>query len=57
MSPPSTFWEDNPKLRSLLLVLIAIFLLSGLVLVVLSQMQQSYRNKIYLETEQSLPKH
>lgn len=50
-------WEANPKLKVLLLVLIFVFLASGIALVVLSQIGQNYRQKLYEQTENSLPKH
>ncbi|MBI5530355.1 MAG: hypothetical protein HY918_02535 [Candidatus Doudnabacteria bacterium] len=50
-------WVANPKLKILLLVFIFIFLFSGVGLVVFAQMQNSYRQQIYQETVDSLPKH
>ena len=55
--PKSTLWEANPKLKGLLLVLIFVFLFSGMGLVVFAQWQSSYRQKIYEETQAGLPRH
>lgn len=50
-------WETNPKLKKLLIVLIVILVLSGIVLLILAQVQTVYRQKIYEQTESALPKH
>ncbi len=50
-------WEKNTHLKNLLLVLIFVFLASGVVLVSLSVWQSKYRQKIYEETEAGLPVH
>lgn len=52
-----TIWEANPKLKTLLLVLIFVFLASGIGLVIFAQVQAEYRQKIYEETKAGLPKH
>lgn len=50
-------WETNPTLKTLLLVLIFVFLFSGIGLVVFAQWSGSYRQKVYEETRAALPKH
>ncbi len=50
-------WEANPRLKMLSLVFIFIFLFCGIGLVIFSQIQNNYRQKIYQETVDSLPKH
>ncbi len=50
-------WETNPNLKILLLVLIVVFLFSGIGLVVFSQVQSNNREKVYEETQAGLPKH
>jgi|GEM_PF-6764653 len=57
MTPPPTIWQANPKLKSLLLVLIFVFLISGIGLAVFSFMQNRYRQQLYAETQAGLPKH
>ena len=52
-----TIWETNPKLKALLLVLIFVFLFSGMGLVVFAQWGGAYRDKLYQETQAALPKH
>lgn len=52
-----SIWETNPKLKALLLVLIFVFLFSGIGLVVFAQWGGAYRQKIYDETKAALPKH
>jgi hypothetical protein len=53
----SSIWETNPKLKMLLVALIFVFLGSGIGLAILVQVGQHYREKIYLETQSSIPKH
>ncbi len=53
---PSIFLT-NPKLKTLLVVLIFVFLFSGFGLLAFSQVQNNYRQKIYEETVAGLPKH
>ncbi|HYV33401.1 MAG TPA: hypothetical protein VE973_00945 [Candidatus Limnocylindria bacterium] len=55
--PPLTIWETNPKLKSLLVVLIVILLISGIGLQVFSIWSQNYKQKVYEETVNGLPKH
>ncbi len=50
-------WETNPKLKMLSLVFIFVFLFSGIALVIFSVWSNQYRQKIYEETQNSLPKH
>lgn len=57
LEPKPDMWETNPRLKMLSLVFIFVFLFSGIALVVLSQVQNNYRQKIYQETISSLPKH
>jgi hypothetical protein len=57
MEQQPTIWESNPRLKTLLLVLIVVFFLSGVGLVVFSQWSTSFRQKVYEETESGLPKH
>lgn len=52
-----TIWMSNPKLKSLLLILMAVFFLSGIALASLSYLQTERRQKLYELTEASLPKH
>ena len=52
-----TIWEQNPKLKMLLLILIGVFLLSGIGLVIFQQWSTSYRQKVYEETQSGLPTH
>ena len=54
---PPTIWESNPKLKILLLILIAVFLFSGMGLTVFAVFQNEYRQKIYYETQAALPVH
>lgn len=51
------FWDQNNKLKPLLLVLIFVFLISGIFLVALTVWQHNYRQKIYEETKAGLPVH
>ncbi len=55
--PKPNIWEQNPKLKSLLLVLIVIFLVSGMGLTLFAVWGQQYRQQVYEETEAGLPKH
>ncbi len=57
LKPQPDIWESNPKLKSLLLVLIAVFLISGIGLAVFAQVQNNYRQKVYEDTVNGLPKH
>jgi|GEM_PF-6345904 len=57
LEPKPNMWEANPRLKMLSLVFIFVFLFSGIGLVILSQVQNNYRQKIYQETVDSLPKH
>lgn len=50
-------FQTNPKLRSLLLILIFTFLSSGIALIVLMQIQAYHRDQIYLATQSALPRH
>lgn len=50
-------WATNPHLKMLLLVLIFVLLGCGLFLIVLIQIQNHYRQKIYEEAVAGLPKH
>lgn len=52
-----SFWVVNRHLKILLLVLIVVFLFSGVALAAMPLMQQQYRQKIYDETVAGLPKH
>ena len=52
-----TIWENNPKLKTLLLILVVVFFLCGIGLVIFQQWSNSYREKIYEETVNGLPKH
>lgn len=56
IQPKSDIWQNNPKLKGLLLVLIFVFLFSGIALVIFSVWSNQYRQKIYEETESLLPK-
>ena len=56
-TPKPTIWTANPKLKNLLLVFIIVFLISGIGLAVLAQVQAQYRQKIYEETQAGLPVH
>lgn len=47
----------NDRLKSLLLILIFVFLVSGLALAVLSQIQAYYGQQVYLATQSALPIH
>ncbi len=51
-----TVWEANPRLKTLLLVLIFVFLASGFFLIILMQAQNQYRQKIYTDTQNALLK-
>ena len=57
IQPKPDIWESNPKLKSLLLLLIVVFLLCGIGLAVFAQVQNNYRQKVYEETKAGLPKH
>ncbi|HYV33585.1 MAG TPA: hypothetical protein VE973_01945 [Candidatus Limnocylindria bacterium] len=52
-----TIWETNPKLKTLLLVLIVVCFLSGIGLVIFSQWSNNYREQVYEETVSGLPTH
>lgn len=52
-----TIWETNPKLKTLLLVLIFVFLFSGIGLTAFSVWGNNYRQKVYEETKAGLPVH
>ncbi len=53
----SNIFVANPKLRSLLLIFIAVFLVSGIGLIAFASWQKQYREKIYNETKAGLPVH
>lgn len=55
--PKQDFWDQNNKLKPLLLVLIFVFLISGIFLVALTVWQNNYRQKVYEETKANLPVH
>lgn len=55
--PKQDFWDQNNKLKPLLLVLIFVFLISGIFLVALTVWQSNYRQKVYEETKANLPVH
>jgi len=57
LEPKPNMWETNPRLKMLSLVFIFVFLFSGIGLVIFSVWSNQYRQQIYNETEQSLPKH
>ena len=57
LKPQPDIWESNPKLKSLLLVLIVVFLFCGIGLAVFAQVQNGYRQKVYEDTVNGLPKH
>ncbi len=57
LEPKPNMWETNPKLKMLSLVFIFVFLFSGIALVIFSVWSNQYRQKIYEETQSSLPKH
>lgn len=50
-------FQTNPKLRTLLLILIFNFAASGIALAILAQIQAYNREQIYLATEAALPRH
>lgn len=52
-----SIWETNPKLKTLLQILIGVFLASGIGLAIWSQVQSNYRQGLYEKTEAELPKH
>jgi len=56
--PPvqKSIWVNNPKLKSLLLALMAVFMISGISLAVLSYTQTQRRQKLYELTEAGLPR-
>ena len=54
---PETVWTSNPHLKTLLLVLIFLFLLSGIGLTVLKVIGQNYREQIYSDAVVNLPIH
>ncbi len=53
----NSIWVNNPQLKTLLLVLIFVFLGSGIGLVVFAQWQNQYRQQVYNDTQAGLPKH
>lgn len=55
--PQPTIWVANPKLKMLLVVLIVVFLASGIGLVVFAQWSMAYRQQIYEQTQAGLPVH
>ncbi|MDE2312457.1 MAG: hypothetical protein KGJ93_05240 [Patescibacteria group bacterium] len=57
--PPEkpSVWATNSHLKTLLLVLIFVFLGSGIFLAVLIQVQNQYRQNLYVQTQNSLPRH
>lgn len=55
--PAKTIWASNPHLKTLLLVLIFVFLFSGIGLVVFAQWSNSFRQQVYEQTQAGLPKH
>ena len=54
MQPKPTLWEANPNLKALLLVLIFVFLLSGIGLTVFTVWSNRYRQQVYDETQATL---
>ncbi len=54
---PQDLFTKNPRLKNLLLILMAALLFSGIGLAVFSYQQSIYRQKLYYETEGGLPVH
>lgn len=57
LKQPVNVWQANPWLKMFLFVFIVVFLFSGIGLVVFSVWSKQYRQKVYEETQKSLPKH
>lgn len=54
LQPKPNIWEQNPRLKNLLLVLIFVFLCSGIGLTLFSVWSNKYRQQAYEETQATL---